>query len=229
MKTFQALIDLVRGPSKPLDSFYLPIAPPVKFPPRPAYRLPDEIIRSIVASGFEAMFPFKFGDLSGEIRTKEEFNGAVERMQADRDFVIKRPAKIAVGLEEIEDIEVQYRFSQHLLSRNAVALFQVPRSIASQYNFLVDLVVQISMREDLLQCEIGEVGAYLFRLRNVEPYRENAFFTDATILVHHAGNIIDIIYGERDSDIDNDYEYGWLADFVRDMLRGSILVPSRFE
>jgi hypothetical protein len=114
---------------------------------------------------------------------------------------------------------VEYRFSQNLLRRNQLLIDQVGTSVITQYNFLVDLMAQLTHHHDALSIEHDELGAYWCRLRRAQPYRERSFFSDVTALVHAAGpgNVM-IVFGETDSDTDTLDQYGWMAGAIRSIL-----------
>jgi hypothetical protein len=205
----------------PIESFYLPAVPTRKFPPQLAHRLPNEVITAFVLSGFEATFPFQFGDTTGEPKNKEAFNAVINNMLNDREFVFKRSILVTPAADENnpKSFQVEYRFSQHLLRRNQIIVDSVTTSIITQYNFLLDLMGQLATHRDALNIERDELGAWWCRLRKAPPYREGSFFSNVTALVHAAtpGRIM-IIFGEMDSDIDAQDQYGWMSQAIRSAL-----------
>ncbi|MDA9520166.1 hypothetical protein XI06_07325 [Bradyrhizobium sp. CCBAU 11434] len=174
-----------------------------------------------VVSGFEATFPFEFGNTTGEPKDKAGFNLAINKMLGDREFVFKQRIVVAPAAAERnkKEFRVEYLFSQHLLRRNQAILDRLSTSVATQYNFLLDLMCQLSTHHENLDIQVDEVGAYWIRVRKAKPYRENSFFSDVTALVHTIGpSVVKVVFGETDSDIDVEYQYGWMSQFIRSTL-----------
>jgi hypothetical protein len=196
---------LLRGPARPIKSFYLPATPPRKFPPRRLPRLHNEvIIRLICEAGMQTVFPFLFGQTDGYPNDVASFDEVIKNMSTDRLFVIKRPIKIDTSSDP------PLYFTLHT----------TPPSTASTYNFLIDLLGQLVSHRQQLKVEFDEIGAYWVRLRNATPYREHAFYKDVTVHVHHIFELVAIVYAETDEDIDAQYQYGWMGEFVRKLLEG---------
>jgi hypothetical protein len=144
---------LLRGPARPIKSFYLPATPPRKFPPRRLPRLHNEvIIRLICEAGMQTVFPFLFGRTDGYPNDVASFDEVIKNMSTDRLFVIKRPIKIGTSSDPPleQTLKLEYRFSQNLLQRIYFTLHTTPPSTASTYNFLIDLLGQlVSHRQEL--------------------------------------------------------------------------------
>jgi hypothetical protein len=205
----------------PVQSYFLPAVPTRKFPPQLPFRLPKDAISMFALSSFEAMFPFEFGDTTGDPKDKASFNLAIDEMLKDREYVFKRTITVIPSKDEKnkKEFRTEYRFSQHLLRRNQVILDRVSTSVATQYNFLLDLMGQLLTHRDDLSIQVDELGAYWVRLRKAKPYRERSFFSDVTALVHTPGpGSVNIVFGETDSDIDVEYQYGWMSSFIRSII-----------
>jgi hypothetical protein len=217
------LLSTLRGAQKPAKSLYLPTNPPRKFPPRTLPLLPSEAIINLAAVvGFQTIFPFVFGDKEGYPNDIPSFDAVIQEMSTDRSFVINRPLVMSLSEDSkvTQSFKLQCRFSQHLLERVNATLKGVHPSIASPYNFLVDLLGQAFSHRDKLRIQVDDVGAHWVRLRKTPPYRKGSFYENVTVHVHHVLELIDIVYGETDDDIDTEYQYEWMAGIIRDFMEG---------
>ena len=215
----------LRGPPAPIKSFYLPATPRPKFPPRTYdYLTPEIVVEIVTNAALQTIFSTDTNGAQPD-GTGNSLNAVLREMAHDRAHVIFRKISIKVEIEPavVETFRVEYRFSDHLLKRIGDLLANYPGTKASPYNFVLDLVLQVVNNRNLLTVGFDEHAACWVRLRNAPPYREHAFYRDVTILLQHMGNLIDVVYGEIDNDIDTDYHFEWMRELVTKLYRGKLL------
>lgn len=213
------ILAFLAGKPEPANSMFLRLVPNRKFPPPDPLVLPPKILLEVAtAMAFQAVFPFEFGDKQPPLSSREAFHEYIHEMHQDRELVLKRPIRMVVESRREVNFQLEYCFGSRLLGRiAAVGNIGLPDR-PFFYHFLVDLVAQAIQNRDAMTIERDEAGNSWIRLRGARPYRESGFYSDVTILVHNVNELIRVVFGESDEDIDTWYQYEWLSPVIKGFL-----------
>jgi hypothetical protein len=221
VENFRAVLSLFNTPTA-AESLFLHLVPKRKFPPLNTFLLPDEVLLPIVTTvALQTLFPFKFEPKNSlAFPNAAAFHLYIVKMSTDRELVIKRQLQFVVSQSPTltADLRLEYGFPIKLLERIKSSPYQDLNEISYFYHFLVDLVLQLYQNEDSIRIERDADGNNWLRIRNASPYRENGFFSDVTVLVSNIGNLVKVVFGEKDSDIETWYRYEWISLHLKEAL-----------
>jgi len=224
MPKLRSLFRIFDPPVGDAASLYLQRTPKAKNWPAPV-TLPLEIARQLLAQVPALVFPSLFRVPRDQI-SLDPAQVTVEEMEADREVVVWIDASLGASETELEQVRIEFCFARLLLARMRQESNWDDMDVGPILA-LADLLRQIGDNADDFVTRIDEFGSRWLLLRDAMPYRQGAFFTEATVLVQCMSNLIKVVIGETEDDIDTWYRYEWLAPFARKYLEER-LMPRRF-
>ena len=196
-----------QGHSRPASrSLYLPLVPAPKVYPIPRVSLPERFLEETVGHLPQILFPFMFGkgDVSEGI---SNFENTIKSMASDREVVFFVSVRVLADPAKPDGERIQCRlevcFGQPLLKRLYLRNAGEAPTIAS----LSELVMVAHENASKFTYSQDEMGDCWMRLRGAPTLKEGGHFTDATFLVRVIQQVITVVIGERDDDIDAWHRY----------------------
>lgn len=223
------ILRILQGSLTPAKSLYLPASPYPKFPPRTLPPLPSDLLLNLACEiGPQTIFSFKFEEDAGYPDSIDSFNDVISEMRKDRAFIIKRSCILTIDSESrvSHEFRLEYRFSQPLIERTYSSSTHSNDPKLSPFDYLFDLTAQLASHRRSIKIHTDELGANWLRLRDANPYREHCCFRNVTVHIHYIGDLIGIVYGESDEDIDTGYQYEWMIPIVKEYLDRKIANPT---
>jgi hypothetical protein len=207
---------------------FLPLTARAKFPPPVPPGAPAGAVLQLALGAIGNIFLGflkERGSTRAVISSVDSFNEQARLMLEDRDYVINMDVQFeyqypgqATVKSAITRFEV--RFAQSLLRRINHIIAAAPGVAVTPYNFLVDLVVQIIMKQRELHERRDENLHDWFVLAGAEPYREGSFFTEGVVFAKTLQHLLTVTIGETEGDIDSWVRYGFQGELARRLLRG---------
>jgi hypothetical protein len=209
------------SPSRP-QPLYLPLTPRAKNWPLQPDVVGIQALRDVLYQSPRIVFPSLFADQIGKVEIDAAL-GVVAALAADRDEVVWASFAERGNTSSTKAIRVEFCFGQRLLRRLA---HYAERAGAPEFvvSALLDLLKILSDNSDTITMRADEFGNRWMVLRGEQPDSESALFKNGIVLAQQLPNLLRLIIGETEEDIDNWYRYEWLAPaaraFFEDRIKG---------